>query len=151
MAGPIVRPWPTTKVRSSDHFIMEAPDKRSPLPSTKRRTILHPCLTRDSNPVLLVKQSAPLPITQAGCHTLIRSVKVLMVQHQFWCWTSGVSKLTKVFVYIEKFDFKMEPVFLPPGTAKNLQPLHVQFFQDYKYVIKKIVKYSKTLQHLRLY
>ena len=48
------RPWPTTKARSGDHFIMGAPDRLSSLPPMKGRTVLHPCLTRDSNPVPLV-------------------------------------------------------------------------------------------------
>lgn len=47
-------------------------------------------------------------------------------------------------VCIEKFGFNMEPVFLPAGMTKYLQPLDVQFFQDYKYLVKKIVEYSKT-------
>ena len=36
------RLWPPTKASSGDHFIMEAPDKRSPLPPMKGRTVLHP-------------------------------------------------------------------------------------------------------------
>ena len=45
-------------------------------------------------------------------------------------------------VCIEKFDFNEEPVFLPHGTTTSLQPLDVQFFQVYKYLVKKIVEYS---------
>ena len=34
------RPWPTTEARSGDHFIMEAPDRRSPLTPIKGRTVI---------------------------------------------------------------------------------------------------------------
>ena len=44
----------TTMARSDDHFIMEAPDRRSPLPPMKGRTVLYPCLIRDLKPVPLV-------------------------------------------------------------------------------------------------
>ena len=47
-------------------------------------------------------------------------------------------------VFIEKLDFNMKPVFLPPGTTKFLQPLESQFFQDCKYLVKNIVEYSKS-------
>ena len=43
------RPWPTTKARCGDHFIMEAPDRQSPLPPMKGWIVLHPCLTWDLN------------------------------------------------------------------------------------------------------
>ena len=51
-------------------------------------------------------------------------------------------------VCIEKFYFKIEPVFLPPGTTKYLHPLDAQLFQDYKYLVKKIVEFSKTLRNI---
>ena len=47
-------------------------------------------------------------------------------------------------VCIEKLDFNMEPVFFPTRKTKYLQPLNVQSFQDYKHLVKKIAKYSKT-------
>ena len=56
----------TIEVRSGDHLIMGAPDRRSPLPPMKERTALHPCLTRDSNRVPLVQQPASLASTPLG-------------------------------------------------------------------------------------
>ena len=54
-------------------------------------------------------------------------------------------------ICIEKFDFNMEPVFLPPGTTQYLQPMDVQFFHDYKYLVKKniyIMEYCKIHQSI---
>ena len=40
MASPLSHSlWPTTKTRSGDHFITDAPDRLSPLPPMKRRTV----------------------------------------------------------------------------------------------------------------
>ena len=50
MASPLSHSlWPTTKTRSGDHFIIEAPDSLSLLSFMKGQTVLHPCLTWDSN------------------------------------------------------------------------------------------------------
>ena len=42
----------------------------------------------------------------------------------------------------------MKPVFIPPGMTKYLEPLDIHSFQDYKYLVKKIVEYSKTHQSI---
>lgn len=47
-------------------------------------------------------------------------------------------------IWIRNLGFNVEPLFLPPGTTKYLQPLDVYFFQNYKYMVKRIVEYSKT-------
>ena len=63
---------------------------------------------------------------------LIRSLKLLVIQYKLLVLDKW-SGQTYEDVCIEKFNFNMELVFLPPGMTKYLQPLKVLFFQDYKY------------------
>ena len=51
---------------------------------------------------------------------------------------------TDEVICIEEFHFDMEPLLVPLGTTKYLQPLDVQFFQDFKHLAQKIEDYSKT-------
>lgn len=42
---------------------------------------------------------------------------------------------------IEKLGSAIQTVSLQTGSTKYLQPPHVYFFQDYKYLVKKIGEY----------
>ena len=62
-------------------------------------------------------------------------------------------------VCTEKFDFNIEHIIFPLRRAKYMQPQRVQYFQDYKYLVKKNKKKKKknsgifenSSEHLRWY
>lgn len=53
-----------------------------------------------------------------------------------------IQRLKNDSVYFVDMGFRGEPLILSSGTTKYLQPLKVYFFQDYKYFLKEIAKYS---------
>ena len=72
---------PTTKAGSGGHFIMEAPDRLSPLLPMKGREVLHPCLTRDSNPVIWCSSRLPYPLHQlVGVRKVVKSSRTMIVR-----------------------------------------------------------------------
>ena len=62
----IRRPWPLQGPEVVTFLLCGRLIGRSPSPPMKGRTVSHPYLTWDSNPVPQVQQSAPLSITPVG-------------------------------------------------------------------------------------
>jgi hypothetical protein len=97
-----------------------------------------------SNPNILIRCSKSGKTSKEITGEYFEKVKESLNDDKIILLMDSWSGQTDKTLWKQKMGDNVEFMYFPPGTTKYLQPLDVNFFQYYKYFIKKTVEYSKT-------